>query len=290
MPTSKYAKYIVQDLHEPLSAEKAKEYATYARRILWIDNKVVPGAFQMNCSWYLKKKDIALEEHVHDGDEIIGFYGNDYKDPYNLHGEVEFWVGGQKQVINRTSMVFVPAGMRHSPLILKRADRPIFHFSVVNEGQWTPKKPQTPNDPAYDYSRHVVNTLQMPEQKRIIHSDYIKYATRILWMDEDVVPGAFHMNTAWFWKAGPTLENVPHTHENDEIIAFFSNDAENPYDLGGEVEIWLEDEKQTLTRSCMIFVPGGMTHCPLILKTVTRPIFHFTVVVSPLYIKEDKPA
>jgi hypothetical protein len=45
----------------------------------------------------------------------------------------------------------------------------------------------------------------------------------------------------------------------------------------------MEDEKFIINKSCMIFVPAGIKHCPLILKRVDRPIFHFTVVTSPLY-------
>ena len=142
--------------------------------------------------------------------------------------------------------------------------------------------------PKSKYSQYVVTELKMPEDKKKIASAYNKYATRILWMDKDVVPGAFNMNTAWYLKEAATLEDKPHTHDNDEIIGFFGNDAKNPYDLGGEIEIWLEDEKQIITKSAMIFVPAGMTHCPLILRRVDRPIFHFTVVPSGLYIKDEK--
>ena len=142
--------------------------------------------------------------------------------------------------------------------------------------------------PKSKYSKYVVTELKMPEDKKKIVKEYSKYATRILWMDKDVVPGAFNMNTAWYLKAAATLEDKPHTHDNDEIIGFFGNDAKNPYDLGGEVEIWLEDEKQIITRSVMLFVPAGMTHCPLILRRVDRPIFHFTVVTAGQYIKDEK--
>jgi hypothetical protein len=108
-------------------------------------------------------------------------------------------------------------------------------------------------------------------------------------MDEDVVPGAFNMNASWYLKAGMTIDNVPHTHDHDEIIGFFSNDDKRPYDLGGEIEIWLEGEKQIITKSCMIFVPAGMKHCPLILRRVDRPIFHFTAVMAGKYVKHEKP-
>jgi hypothetical protein len=139
------------------------------------------------------------------------------------------------------------------------------------------------------YGKYIVTELKIPESKKKIAEFYATYAKRILWMDENVVEGAFHMNTAWFIKASTTTENEPHVHDSDEIIGFYGNNADDPYDLGGEVEIWLEDEKHILTRSCLIFVPAGMKHCPLILRRVDRPIFHFTVVTGGQYIRKDKP-
>jgi hypothetical protein len=139
------------------------------------------------------------------------------------------------------------------------------------------------------YGKYIVTELKVPESKKKIAEFYATYAKRILWMDENVVEGAFHMNTAWFVKASATTENEPHVHDSDEIIGFYGNNADDPYDLGGEVEIWLEDEKHILTRSSLLFIPAGMKHCPLILRRVDRPIFHFTVVTGRQYIRKDKP-
>jgi len=33
-------------------------------------------------------------------------------------------------------------------------------------------------------------------------------------------------------------------------------------------------------------VPAGMPHCPLTLKRVDRPIFHFTVVTGGKYVQK----
>jgi len=137
------------------------------------------------------------------------------------------------------------------------------------------------------YGKYVVTDLIVPEEKKKIEADYSRYARRILWMDENVVEGAFHMNTAWYLKEATTLEDKPHIHDADEIIGFFGNDPENPHDLGGEIEIWLEDEKQVITKSALLFVPAGMKHCPLILKRVDRPIFHFTTVPGGRYVKDE---
>jgi hypothetical protein len=91
------------------------------------------------------------------------------------------------------------------------------------------------------------------------------------------------VNCSWYWKATETSSTPAHTHDCDEVIAFFGSDSQNPHDLCGEVEIWLEDEKYNLTKSCLIFVPKGLRHCPLRVVRADRPIFHFTTVPEGKY-------
>ncbi len=64
------------------------------------------------------------------------------------------------------------------------------------------------------------------------------------------------------------------------------SDPENPRDLGGEVEFWLEDEKYMLTKSCLIFVPKGLRHCPLRVVKADRPILFLAFSVTGKYVKE----
>jgi hypothetical protein len=139
-------------------------------------------------------------------------------------------------------------------------------------------------------SKYIVTELKMPEFQRSIDAEYSKFARRILWLDDQVVEGAFHMNASWYLKAAVTFADRSHVHETDEIIGFFGSDAADPHDLGGEVEIWLEDEKHVIDRSAMIFVPAGMVHCPLVINRVDRPIFHFTTVTGRRYDKVEEGA
>ena len=71
------------------------------------------------------------------------------------------------------------------------------------------------------YGKYIITDLIVPEEKKKIEADYARYAKRILWMDKNVVDGAFHMNTAWYMNAATTLEDKPHAHDADEIIGFF---------------------------------------------------------------------
>ncbi|MBN2040766.1 MAG: hypothetical protein JW864_12045 [Spirochaetes bacterium] len=128
-------KYIIQELHDPNlgSPEFQKMYKKFSDRILWIDNNVFEGAFQMNTAWYFNVPEIdpVFEEHIHDHDELIGFFGSNPDDKYDLGAEIHVTLDGEVHKLTRTSMIFCPAGMKHMPLSIKRVDRPIFHFSIV---------------------------------------------------------------------------------------------------------------------------------------------------------------
>ena len=58
------------------------------------------------------------------------------------------WMGDEKFMLTKSTLLFAPAGMSHCPLIIHRADRPIFHFSVVTGGVYRAinKKIDIPNE------------------------------------------------------------------------------------------------------------------------------------------------
>ncbi len=110
-------------------------------------------------------------------------------------------------------------------------------------------------------------------------------STRVMWLDDEVVPGAFYTECVWFMP-GMGSEQVKveaHAHSFSEVVSFFGTNYDDLHDLGGEVELWLEDEKIIMTRSFLAFIPAGMKHCPLIIRRVDRPIFHFTVGTGKEY-------
>ena len=130
-----YGKYIIQELHDPQAGtpEFREMYKRFSKRILWMDNEVCPGAFQMNTAWYyaVPEKDPVFEEHSHDSDELIGFIGSDPEHPYELNAEIIVSINGEDHRLTKSSIVFVPAGLPHARISIKRVDKPVFHFSVV---------------------------------------------------------------------------------------------------------------------------------------------------------------
>ncbi|HTY81621.1 MAG TPA: hypothetical protein VMB24_02460, partial [Dehalococcoidales bacterium] len=71
-----------------------------------------------------------------------------------------------------------------------------------------------------------------------------------------------------------------------EILGFYGSDPQNPRDLGGEVEFWMEDEKHILTESFLVYIPAGMKHCPLKINRIDRPMFHLGASPSHDYTKK----
>ena len=142
MPESKYSKNIVTDLKEVIAKSPWSPPVPVQRagkgkggRLLYMDNEVVPGSFYVETAWSLPMgKDApprtVAKAHSHPYDEVLGMFGTDTADPYALNGEVEFWLGGEKHIITRSCMIFIPNGVEHCPLTYLKVDRPIFNFTT----------------------------------------------------------------------------------------------------------------------------------------------------------------
>jgi hypothetical protein len=133
------------------------------------------------------------------------------------------------------------------------------------------------------YGKNIITEFVPPVQNvwaPVYKPDEI---TTVLTLDDDVLKGAFYVETAWFWPTYPVndasgrLDLKPHRHEYDEVLALFGSDTRNPSDLGGELEIWLGGEKHIITKSCLVFIPKGLIHGPIKWNRIDRPIFHFAV-------------
>ena len=136
------------------------------------------------------------------------------------------------------------------------------------------------------YKKYVLQELKMPEGM-MPSTKYMQRATKVLWMDGENTPGAFNVNVTWLWKATDFNHDEAHKHDYDEVIGFFGSDLNDPHNLNAEVEFWLEDEKYILNKSCMIYCPAGLRHCPLRVTRVDKPIFFLAVSLTSKYAKDS---
>jgi len=280
MAATRTGKYIITEQTESMKKKGS--------RALSIDDDIIKGSFRVHFGWFMKppvRDTDALTTHTHDFDEIIAFSGRNAADWRNLGRKVELWLDGEQHIFDKTCIVFIPQGMKHCPMIIERNDSPISILTaclgptyIRNEIPF--KKEEQKKKPAKGTGKYIVTERTPAKAAR---------NSLGLEMGDEVVKGSFFLSAGWF--AEPTTNKFPnaagsHSHPCDEVIAFFGSDVDNWQDLGGEVELWLDGEKHILTKSCLVFVPKGMKHCPLIVHRVDRPIFHFTTGPATTYSKK----
>lgn len=86
---------------------------------------------EMGWIWGMPDKNPYIPEHTHDYDEIVLHIGSDINNPDDLGAEIEFYVNGEKLIVNKTSALFVPKGLKHGPLVWKRVDRPHLEITIM---------------------------------------------------------------------------------------------------------------------------------------------------------------
>lgn len=103
-------------------------------------------------------------------------------------------------------------------------------------------------------------------------------STRLMSVDDEIVKDFFYVDCNWLWSgsAEDTAEE-PHAHDFDEVIGFVGSNREDPHDLGGKITIWLDGNQEVLTKSCLIFVPAGTRHCPILFNRIDKPVFFVTI-------------
>lgn len=99
-----------------------------------MSSNLVPGTrMYVETGWVLGMPDPNphIEEHAHDYDEIVLHIGTDPDNPEDLGGEIEIGLDGQPVVINRTSAIYIPKGMKHGPLVWKEFHHPHLELTIM---------------------------------------------------------------------------------------------------------------------------------------------------------------
>jgi mannose-6-phosphate isomerase-like protein (cupin superfamily) len=89
--------------------------------------------FSLGWSYLTEPFLMVAEAHTHDFDQIIFFLGGDPGNIGEFGAEVELHLGKnqQKHIINYTSCVYVPAGLLHCPLNVKKVTKPIMFIDIT---------------------------------------------------------------------------------------------------------------------------------------------------------------
>src|SRR3972149_2959666 len=109
---------------------KGREFPT----MTYMSNDLVPVCnvyLELGWIWDMPDPNPHILEHTHDYDEVVLHIGSDLNNPEDLGAEIEFVVGGEPLIIDKTSALFVPKGVKHGPLTWKRVDRPHIQMAIM---------------------------------------------------------------------------------------------------------------------------------------------------------------
>jgi quercetin dioxygenase-like cupin family protein len=248
--------------------------------------------------WKGSSKDYVESEHVHNFDEFIGFLGTrGPQDPDSLGGEIELWLGGEKYMLTRSCLIYVPKGLKHCPIRFTRIGTPILFFSgafQLGEYKRTPTEFTDAKAAERNYAKYFsyyVNPKKIPpkadsaeakrktEEARQESGSTIK-ASGLLNLNS--IEGAPYIQFAWLYSGSEAKPTHPeHAHDWGEVFGYIGDAGqENPYGPMGEVEFWVGGEKYVLTKSCLVWMPPNLPHCPVRFARIDKPILWFTLGVG----------
>ena len=301
-----YAKYIFYDV-KPLDIpseeldrirreQEEQQSMVDSTHLLNLDTTRSEGAPYLDFLWLWEgsAKGYAEAEHTHDFDEFIGFIGVGTQDnPYDLDSEIEVWLGGEKHMITRSCLIYVPKGLRHCPVRFTRIGKPVLFFTggMATSYSRTPTEFNDEHAAERKYEKLIsygVNPEKIsPETLKKWDDEGEKRqstveGTRLL--DLDSVEGAPYIDFVYLWSGDEKGPNHPeHSHDWGEVFGFIGTNRDDVYDLGGEIEFWLGGEKYLFTKSSLVWVPPSLKHCPIQFNRIDRPFILFTFGLTRKY-------
>jgi hypothetical protein len=148
MPGRKYEHLIVRDdkaLPQPPAAaiqrmeeqRKAGNYAE-ATHMFNLNETIAKGAFYVDCVWMWSQKGQMSTEiaHTHEWDEIWIFAGTDREHPKELGAVLDFYLGDEQYIIDKSCIVYIPGGLAHGPCGMQRIDRPLLFITMGNSTKY----------------------------------------------------------------------------------------------------------------------------------------------------------
>ena len=137
MAESKYGKHIIREPREQIyEGSKLKFDGIY------VDSEKLGTDCNILYSVVAEPRVDEDKPHMHDFPIILCFLGSNPRDLYDFDAEVEFYLGGEKHIIDTTSIISIPAGLPHCPLIFKRIGKPIVWLEVMLTSKYERKEPE----------------------------------------------------------------------------------------------------------------------------------------------------
>jgi len=161
MAKTKYGKYIIR---EPLEKGMAPSLHICAEKgCAGAEFPNFPVEVQLLC--ITQPLAFPHQAHIHDADEIFFIFGSNPKNYYDFDAEIEIYLGEEreKHIINTTSIVYIPKGLLHAPIAIKKVNKPFQWMHVLFTPKYTMAEgdvSQHPKHPRERYSPEEIKKLK----------------------------------------------------------------------------------------------------------------------------------
>ena len=83
----------------------------------------------------------------------------------------------------------------------------------------------------------------------------------------------------------PMSFDRPHSHDFTEFLCFIGGDPVDITNFGAEIQITLGDEGEVynINSPAVVTLPGGLVHCPIVFKKVTKPLVFLEISLTRIW-------
>ena len=240
---------------------------------VWMDEKVIKNCMFNEAAWYKKPcKEPGLFRL--NSDKMIFFTGGNPDKPDSLNATVDLWIENDRLTLTNTCAVFIPEGAAQGNLDVRDITFPFVYYTChLNTDRFDPL-PAKATAAKGAYAGNYVEKYERPDGKiPEAPPGFIKF---LVYIDGKKLKGAPYAEIIWFCTTNDTGP-APHSHDDfDEFIGFIGTDPKHPEELNAEVSFYIEDEKVSIAKSCLIHIPRGLKHSPIFVPRLDKPILHFT--------------
>ena len=157
MKEGKYSKYF---LTEPALRNKPK--IEMSNPSAYVDSALhFSSQANFSMAWRYIKEPMLFDRipHTHQFDEYLCFLGGNLENIFDFDATIELSMGEEEEVclIEQATIVYIPAGLIHTPLTFKRINKPVLFHPIALT-------------PAY-YSKFTENVKFIKSEKTYLNSD-----------------------------------------------------------------------------------------------------------------------
>ena len=82
------------------------------------------------------------------------------------------------------------------------------------------------------YGQYIIDELKPGLKVPEFRSESADRMTHFLWLGDDLIKGSLYLECVWVWRKSDGPGPAPHTHEYNEVLAFFGTNPEDIHDSG----------------------------------------------------------